>query len=128
MFVVYRDAAGTNQIEQCDEARWREIAASADKDIQCVTEIEDVARRAKGVEPKDLGNGIRLSDCIKPDSPPGPENDRYEYLVDHRPPGAKETTILHVWAQGPEDLPREIRLARRAFQQFDSTTPEMGPA
>lgn len=109
MFVVYRDATGT-QVEQCDSARRHEISTSAD--IIYVTEFEDAARRAKGVEPRDLGNGLKLSGRIAQSGPPGPEHDRLEYLRTYRAPHASESITLHVWAKDdPADFAREERIA-----------------
>jgi len=114
-FVVYTDSAGAAQIEECDKAGWAAIAADAAKSVVCVTDIWDVARRAKGVEPRDLGNGVTLTGRIRPDTPAGPEHDQFEHLVVHRAPGADPVT-LHVWAQGAADLPRAIRLAVAALR------------
>jgi hypothetical protein len=85
-------------------------------------------RRRQGVPPRDLGNGIRLSGRIKLDSPPGPEHDRFEYLVDHRPPAGAQTRTLHVWAKaGAQDLEAAIRLAlRNEADERPSTVTELG--
>jgi hypothetical protein len=110
-------------------AALREMLAYVTRGPEIISQLHaEYDRRRQGVPPRDLGNGIRLSGRIKLDSPPGPEHDLYEYLVDHRPAAGGRTRTLHVWAKASGvGLEAAIRLAlRNEADERPSTVTELG--
>jgi len=110
-FIVYRDADGTRKIAEGDEARRQQLTATTGETAIGFTTY-DHARREVGVEPRELRPGVRLSGRICQSSPPGPEHDRFEHLVDYRPLHSKERTVWHVWATlDYDDFARQMSVA-----------------